>query len=148
MCDQHNKMNTIYNYCNVKPMKGNDMSRKKDNEMLAMDIYRWCNDKGLWGDCAVYFNGKMLSSNSRWGEREGRKIDEHLYEYDNMNPFDYVKYANTDTVTMTFEGALYDVLNSYCPGWDTLEDEFISLFEKYDYYYEMGYSWSLSAYEN
>ena len=49
---------------------------------------------------------------------------------------------------MSFEGPLNSVLNGYVIGWAKLEEEFRTLFEKYGYYYEMGYSWSLSAYEN
>jgi hypothetical protein len=48
---------------------------------------------------------------------------------------------------MSFEGGLYHVLNGYVSGWIRLESKFSKLFEKYGLYYEMGYSWSLSAYE-
>ena len=48
---------------------------------------------------------------------------------------------------MSFEGGLNHVLNAYVSGWTKLEQQFSKLFAKYGLYYEMGYHWSLSAYE-
>ena len=55
--------------------------------------------------------------------------------------------ANTNTLSMSFEGPLYHVLNRYVRGWTKLESELQKLFEKHGYYYEMGHAWNLSAYE-
>ena len=116
-------------------------------ELLAKDIYDWCIAKELWGDNIIYFNGKAWSSSSTWSGVKGKMIGEDLYEYEDKNPLDYFEYANPDTLSMSFEGSLNYVLNGYSYGWVKLEAEFLKLFEKYGYYYEMGYSWSLSAYE-
>ena len=51
-------------------------------------------------------------------------------------------------MSMSFEGGLNHVLNGYTRGWVKLEEQFGKLFEKYGLYYEMGYTWSLSAYED
>jgi hypothetical protein len=48
---------------------------------------------------------------------------------------------------MSFEGPLYAVLNASVNGWVKLEDQFQKIFKKHGYYYELGYAWSLSAYE-
>ena len=120
---------------------------KSKNESLANDIYKWCKKKRLWGDNCIYFNGKAWASWSEWHGENGKKINEDLYEYENKNPKDYFEYANPDTVSMSFEGPLNHVLNGYVRGWVKLESEFSKLFEKYGYYYELGYTWSLSAYE-
>ena len=120
---------------------------KTKMEMLAKDIYNWCIKKDLWGDNIIYFNGKAWSSSSTWSGVKGKKIAKDLYEYEDKNPLDYFEYANPDTLSMSFEGSLNHVLNGYSYGWVKLEAEFLSLFEKYGYYYEMGYSWSLSAYK-
>lgn len=116
-------------------------------EALARDIYNWCIKKGLWGDNILYFNGKAWSSSSEWSGVMGKQIAEKLYEYEGKNPKDYFEYANPDTLSMSFEGALHDVLNAYVPGWTKLEQQFSKLFKKYGLYYEMGYAWSLSAYK-
>jgi hypothetical protein len=116
-------------------------------KLLSIDIYEWCKKHNLWGDNIIYFDGKAWSSSEVWGTEEGKKIAEDLYEYDDMNPKDYFEYANPETLSMSFEGGLNHVLNGYTRGWVKLEEQFGKLFEKYGLYYEMGYAWSLSAYE-
>lgn len=117
------------------------------NERLAIDIYNFCKKKGLWGDNCIYFNGIALASWPDWHGVTGKKIAEDLYRYDNKRPLDYIRYANPETITMSFEGPLNHVLNGYVKGWVKLENEFSKLFKKHGFYYEMGYAWSLSAYE-
>lgn len=116
-------------------------------EMLAKEIYDFCVENDLWGDNIIYFNGKAWATFSEWGGVDGKKIGEDLYEYEDKDPRDYFEYANPDTLSMSFEGPLNHVLNGYVWGWTRLEEEFRKLFEKYGYYYEMGYAWSLSAYK-
>lgn len=116
-------------------------------ELLAKDIYNWCIKKNLWGDNIIYFNGKAWSSSSEWSGVNGKEIGDRLYEYENKNPRDYFEYANPDTLSMSFEGNLFYVLNGYVSDWTKLEQQFAKLFEKHGFYYEMGYAWSLSAYE-
>ena len=120
---------------------------KNNMEILAKEIYDWCIKRGLWGDNCIYFDGKAWASWSEWHGEIGKQIAKNLYEYENKNPKDYFEYANPDTLSMSFEGSLNHVLNGYISGWTKLEKEFSELFEKHDLYYEMGYSWSLSAYE-
>lgn len=117
------------------------------NEALAIDIYKWCKKKHLWGDNCIYFNGKAWASWSDWKGVEGKQIDEDLYEYENKNPLEYFHYANPKTVSMSFEGPLYHVLNGYVKGWVRLEDQLNKLFEKHGYYFELGNAWNLAAYE-
>lgn len=114
---------------------------------LAIDIYEWCKKHDLWGDNTIYFDGKAWSNSSEWAGVKGKKIADDLYEYENKNPCDYFEYGNPDTLSMSFEGGLYHVLNAYVGGWVKLETEFIKLFEKYNLFYEMGNAWNLAAYE-
>ena len=117
------------------------------NEALAKDIYDWCKKNNLWGDNTIYFNGKAWSSSPEWGQEHGNKLEETLYEYADKNPIDYFEYANPSTLSMSFEGPLYAVLNGYVGGWTKRENELMQLFEKYGYYFEYGHAWNLSAYE-
>ena len=120
---------------------------KNKNESLAYDIYNWCKKHGLWGDNTIYFNGKALSSSAKWGNEVGKEIYPDLFEYENKNPKHYFEYANPKTLSMSFEGELYYVLNAYVRGWVKREEELNKLFEKYGYYFEMGHAWNLSAFE-
>ena len=113
---------------------------------LAKDIYKWCKKKGLWGDNCIYFNGIAWASWDEWHGVKGKKIDEDLYEYQDKNPKDYFEYANPETLSMSFEGPLYHVLNAYTPGWVKKEEEFGNIFKKYGCYYEMGNAWNLSVF--
>lgn len=117
------------------------------NEMLATDIYSWCKKNGLWGDNCIYYDGKAIAAWPEWEGVSGQKINDDLYLYENKDPLRYFEYANPKTLSMSFEGPLYRVLNADVRGWTKLEAQFQKLFEKYGYYYELGYSWSLSAYE-
>ena len=120
---------------------------EKNMEALAKDIYNWCMKKGLWGDNIIYFDGKAWSSSPEWSGVKGKQIGDRIYEYEDKNPKDYFEYGNPNTLSMTFEGPLYHVLNGYTKGWSKLEQQFSKLFKKYGLYYEMGYAWSLSAYQ-
>ena len=116
-------------------------------ESLATDIYNFCKEHHLWGDNCIYFDGKAWASWPDWHGVAGKKIGDDLYEYENKDPKRYFEYANPKTLSMSFEGPLYMVLNAYVSGWVKLENEFLKLFEKYGYYYELGHAWNLSAYE-
>ena len=116
-------------------------------KLLAIDVYEFCKKHDLWGDNTIYFDGKAWSSSNEWAGIKGKKISDDLYEYENKNPCDYFEYGNPETLSMSFEGSLNYVLNGYVRGWTKLEEEFGKLFNKHGLYYEMGYSWSLSAYK-
>lgn len=116
-------------------------------KLLAIDIYEWCQKRHLWGDNIIYFDGKAWSNSEDWSGVKGEKIAEELYEYDGKNPRDYFEYANPETLSMSFEGSLYYVLNGYTNRSVKLEEEFNKLFKKYGLYYELGHTWNLSAYE-
>lgn len=116
-------------------------------ELLAKDIYKWCVKKKLWGDNCIYFNGKAWASWETWHDVKGKQIGDRLYEYEDKNPKDYFEWANPDTLSMSFEGPLYHVLNANVSGWVKLEREFGKIFEKYGMYYEMGNSWNLAVFK-
>ena len=128
-------------------MGTDEVEQMSKYESLARDIYKWCTKKNLWGDTCIYFDGKAWASWDEWHGVKGKPIAEALYEYDNKDPKRYFEYANPNTLSMSFEGGLYYVLNAYVSGWVKLEDSFRKLFEKYDCYYELGHAWNLSVYE-
>lgn len=119
----------------------------KRNEDLAKEIRQWMLDHEIWVDTYIYFNGKCYGTSDKSNKHFYYNDAEHLVEYDD-DPSKYVEYYNKDTITMTFEGDLYDILNQYYGRYGyKLEEEFENIFKKYGYYYELGYAWSLAAYE-
>lgn len=124
----------------------NEILTAEHREQLATEIFNWLVDKEMWIDIHIYFNGKCWSTNNQehteFCYNERRYFE---YEADPKNYFEYVREPNI--LSMSFEGALYDVLNGYAPGWIKLEDEFHKIFEKYGVYCELGNAWNLSCYE-
>ena len=118
---------------------------KREIEKLAKEIRQFLLDHDLWVDVNIYFNGKAFSTDDRQGHYYYND-PEHLVVLDDENPRDYFEYVG-NILSMSFEGPLYDVLNSY---WGALgyrlEEEFRSIFEKHGLYYELGNAWNLSAY--
>lgn len=124
-----------------------DHNYTKKAELLARDIYDWCKVNDFWGDNIIYFNGKAWSSSEEWAGVEGKCINEDLYEYDNKDPREYFEYVREPNIlSMSFEGPLNHLLNGYI-GHYSYEEAFSKLFEQFGLYYEMGYAWTLSAYE-
>ena len=116
-------------------------------KLLAIDIYEWCVKHDLWGDNTIYFDGKAWSNSETWHGENGKKIAEDLYEYEDRNPRDYFEYANSDTLSMSFEGSLNHVLNGYTSGYVKYYKQFNKLFDKYHVYWEFGNSWNFTVYE-
>lgn len=114
---------------------------------LAHTIIDWCKQHYVWEDCCIYFDGKAWATWDDWKDVKGIEIIEGVYEYADKNPKDYIEYANPDTITMSFEGGLYDILNANCYGWVKRYDEFEELFKPFGCYFELGYAWSFSVYE-
>lgn len=116
-------------------------------KLLAIDIYEWCKKHDLWGDNTIYFDGKAWSNSSEWYGEKGKKIADDLYEYEDRNPRHYFQYANSDTLSMSFEGSLNHVLNGYTSGYVKYYKQFNKLFDKYHVYWEFGNSWNFTVYE-
>lgn len=115
---------------------------KTNIEELAQEIIGFLERSGLASDVSIYFNNKVMRN-------KGKYDDDYNYiskweTTENVDPHDYFEYAAYDHIlSMSFEGPLYDVLN-YTFG--KMEEKFLSIFEKYGLYYELGNAWNLSAY--
>lgn len=112
------------------------MTRKERNEKLAKDIIQFCKENEC-GDTRVYYNGKAVDIDYNGKTKEINDID----------PTEYFEYANRETVSMTFEGLLYYILNGYTLNSFSLYDKFEKLFKKYGCYFELGNAWNLAAYD-
>ena len=118
------------------------MTQEQRNENLAKDLRTWLIAHEMWVDVVIYFNGKAYATSD--GKQSFYNDKDHLIEYE-ADPENCLEYFNKETVTMSFEGPLYHLLNyeSYRHEYK----EFSDIFKKYGLYFEFGYAWSLSAYE-
>lgn len=136
---------------NGRPRETLLSAREKRNEMLATDIYTWCVKNDMWSDVSIHFNGKTWCMDDTRGychaPQFGTKIGKDIYLYACSNAKEFNEYANEETVSLTFEGGLYSLLNYPHSDRAILVEEFQKLFEKYGYYYEQGHAWSLAAYD-
>ena len=82
-----------------------DLTTDSENEMerLAKKIDVWLRENELQHDVSIYFNGK--------GWRYGS--NDTYTEHEDMLGSDYFKYANDDTISISFEGTLNGVMNGH-----------------------------------
>jgi len=106
---------------------------------IAKKIEQWMDSNNLLSDTRIYYSGKALDFDS-----SGKKtiIEDVLGS-------EYFEYSNDDTVSMSFEGGLYGVMNAH---WENkrlgnLHTEFVNLLEGCGYYAELGNAWNLSLYK-
>ena len=98
---------------------------------VAKTIEKFIRKHELDSDVRIYFSNKCWDYDS-----SGRKT-----VIEDIKASDYFEYANDDTISMSFEGGLYDALNmTYGYG---LFEEFNAL--DFDgHYFELGNAWNLS----
>lgn len=111
-------------------MRKTEIVKKIEKFIIKHDLHH---------DVRIYFNDKAWCYNSK-----GEKSVIH-----EISATDYLEYGSNDTISMSFEGGLYNVLNFY---WNSkhcqkLWDEFKAIFDEYDCFYELGNAWNLSVYE-
>ena len=100
---------------------------------VAKRIERFMKKYGLDYDVRIYFNNIAWDYDSSHNKTVMKDI----------KGSEYFEYANDDTISMSFEGQLFDALNMY-DGY-TLYEEFDDL--DFDgHYFEMGNAWNLAFY--
>ena len=104
-----------------------------------MKIHRFLKKHEINHDTRIYWNNRCWDYNSN-----GKKT-----VLTDIKGSDYFQYANNDTISMSFEGGLYGVVND---AWFSdynaeLEQEFSAILRTEGYYYELGNAWNLSLYE-
>ena len=114
------------------------MERTKKTQ-IAKAIEKWGKLHGLLYDTRIYFSNKAWAYDSD-GKRSIIK---------DVKATDYFQYGNDDTVSVSFEGPMYEVFEY---GWSNkgqqaILDEFIELIDSLGVWYERGNAWNLSIYE-
>lgn len=119
------------------------------NQKLMEDIIDYLEPHELFEDVNIYTNDHKYSSDkpriadSSVTELTTSKGNKY-YDYGKWNVTSQVEYNNPDSVTMTFEGDLYDALNYDDKGIVMTKLEQIG--KKYGVYPELGHQWSLAFY--
>lgn len=114
------------------------MNPENRNEMLAEDIKAFIMANGLNIDVRIYFNNKCYD----WIEGDVYLKEPNLLT--DIKPSQYFEYANDDTVAMSFEGDLYDIINYH--EMPKVLERFDEIFDRHNCYYELGHAWNLSVY--
>ena len=106
---------------------------------MIKKIESWMKKNGLLYAVRMYFNNKCYC----WYDGEKRIITD-------IKGSEYFEYANDDTISISFEGPFYNVMNyAYDKKeWDRLESEFTKIVGSFDCWYELGNAWNLSIYED
>lgn len=105
----------------------------KQKKELAYEILELLKKYEMNVDVSIYFSGKCLTGG---GEIIKGKLASKYFEY-----------ANDDTLSMSFEGVFYEVMNYYHPSLsDAVMPEFNAILEKYGLYYELGNAWNLATF--
>lgn len=114
---------------------------KDQIEQLVDEITAFLEKHNLQSGVCIYFNNKRIVSE---GFFDGENLTYKWIQEEDKDPHDYFEYAAYNHIlSMSFEGPLYDLLN-YRGG--KLEEQFRIIFERYDLYFEFGYSWCFTVY--
>ena len=112
------------------------MTQKMRNLRVTQAISKWLVANDLHGDVHIYFNDRAYSF-----EADGK-----ITRRSDVKGSDYFLYANDDTVSVSFEGPLYEVLNFYHPRSAELHEQFMNLVDEHGFWFEKGNAWNLSLY--
>lgn len=116
---------------------------KKELESLAIKIIDFCCKHHMFTDVNIYVGDYVYSPEPK-NNNSKKFITNRKSTYYVTYGVPDVDYSNPETITMTFEGTMYDVMN-YGDG--KLAEELKSIFAEYGLYYELGHAWSLSAWD-
>ncbi|OME54012.1 hypothetical protein BSK59_15640 [Paenibacillus odorifer] len=108
------------------------------NEKISNEIRDFLVKHELGLNVSIYFNGKAYRF----------RTETEYYVIEDIKGSEFFEYANDETVSMTFEGSFYYVVNGYADASKSLMKKFNTILEKSSMYYEQGHAWNLSLHEN
>ena len=115
-------------------------------EKLATELLDFLVENKLWVDARIYFNGKAWGSFNKYTQKFYYNDKENVYE-EKADPKEYFEYvAEPHILSMSFEGAFYDVMNGATQKSHQLQKEFEAILNKYGLYYKLGNAWNLTLY--
>ena len=112
---------------------------------LVMGIIRYLLKNELYYDVAIYANKRVYCfDKANDPDYITANIPEGTYYKSIFETTASCDYKNDDTVTMTFDGPLYEALNFDYK--DDTTEELQNIFQKYGLYFELGNAWNLAAF--
>lgn len=119
----------------------------KQTEQLAAEVLDFLVEHEMWVDVRIYFNGKVWGSYNKDSDKFYYNDKENVYE-EEADPKDFFEYvAEPNILSMSFEGAFYNVMNGTTEKAYKLEQQFSNILSKYGLYYTLGNAWNLTCYE-
>lgn len=119
---------------------------KRNMTAVALQLIDYFNEKSLWSNVQIYVAGKRYTSeklNADAIEKTTKNKTKYYCESD-VDTNTYISHADPETINMTFEGPLYDLINY--KDFDfiyNLTQKFIS---KYDLYFELYNTFTIVSY--
>lgn len=96
-------------------------------------------------DVCIYVDGYRIMSGSFKQDKYPNYTSKGngFFIEENTPVAKYIEYNNPATLTVSFEGPLYNALNG---NYYAFENRLNQFFAQYGYYFEYGYSWSFAIY--
>ena len=116
------------------------LSNKK-KQMLLEETVDYLYENKLFDDVNIYIGGRKYSDCGKQDELKKTTNGSKYYDRGECDVTSIVEYSNPKTLTMTFEGILYDMIDM-----NGIPEGLEAVFEKYGLYAEQGYAWSLALY--
>lgn len=121
--------------------------RAQEVEKIAVEILDFLVEHRMWVDVRIYFNGKVWSSYNKDTQTFHYNDKSKLYE-EEADPKEYFEFvADPHILSMSFEGAFYDVINGASVKAHKLQKQFENILSKHGLYYKLGNGWNLTLYE-
>lgn len=121
-------------------------AQREQNEEFRDRVMDCLKEHGAWYEVAVYCNGRKYVSEGLDSQEAATHMTGQgtpYYDCGEWDVADVLPYHNAESLTLTFEGPLYHMIN-YGDG--TIEDALNKIADDYGQYLEGGYAWSLAFY--
>lgn len=117
---------------------------------LSLEIADFLKSKELWDGIHIYVANKCIKSEKDMFDRNDyiEKVSPNgtkYFEKDDVDVTEKIEYCNKDTITITFEGSLYSVINYN--DFDFIDKMNRKFLDDYGLYFEQGHAWSMAAYK-
>ncbi len=129
----------------IKRRRDKMAEAKVMQELAERLIDRFIKDE-VFSEVCIYVNGKRYRADNNNNAKECQTAAGNRYFEENgeFDPAEYLDHCNSKTVTITFEGPLYDMINYM--DYDYIYKLDQDILNDYGMYFEQGNNWNMSAY--